>query len=73
MKCDRYYIGASRDPEVRLVRHNSRNVKATKNCRPYSLLKKKEFKTFPEALREEHKIKKMKSRIYIERLLTSEW
>jgi putative endonuclease len=72
-KCDRYYIGASEDPLKRLARHNAGQVTSTKNCRPYNLLKSKEFKTFSEALSEERRLKKMKSRVYIEKILKDNW
>jgi GIY-YIG catalytic domain. len=73
-KCNRYYVGSSKDPQIRLVeRHNKGYVLATKNCKPYVLKKVKEFDTEKEALEEERRIKRQKSRIYIEQLLEGYW
>ena len=73
-KCNRYYVGYSANPQVRLEqRHNLGKVKATKNCIPYQLIKMKEFNSEIEAIQEERRIKKMKSRKYIEQLIHIEW
>jgi len=72
-KCNRYYIGFSADVEARLTRHNSGMVKATTYCRPYVLMACKEFSTEIEARNEEKRIKKQKSRKYLERLITDNW
>ena len=74
IKCDRYYIGYSENPEKRLTeRHNKGAVTATKNCRPYELKAKKGFETEIMARKEEVRLKKMKSRKYIEYLLNGNW
>ncbi len=73
IKCDRYYVGYSTDVSARLLRHNKGMVTATKNCVPYEL---KAYKTFPtaiEAKQEEYRIKKMKSRKFIEILISGNW
>jgi putative endonuclease len=73
-KWDRYYIGYSEDPEKRLnTKHNMGYVRATKNCRPYILKKKKEFAGEKEAMAEERKLKKMKSRQYLEKIIEGNW
>jgi putative endonuclease len=73
-KCDRYYIGYSENPEKRLdERHNQGAVKATRNCSPYILKAKKGFATETEARKEEVRIKKMKSRKYLEQLILGKW
>jgi len=72
-KCNRYYIGYSADIQARLIRHNAGMVKATKNCIPYRLCASKEFGSELEARREELRIKKQKSRTYIEWLLAGNW
>lgn len=72
-KCNRYYVGYSSNVEQRLERHNQRKVTATKNCAPYIL---KAFKTFESeafAMAEERRIKKQKSRNYIESLIGGNW
>ncbi len=74
IKCNRYYIGYSANPILRLAeRHNAGKVKATKNCMPYQLIKMKEFDSELDAIQEERRIKKMKSRKYIEQLIHNEW
>ena len=72
-KCDRYYTGYTSNVSARLERHNNGIVKATKNCRPYVLKKQKSFLIETEARKEEYRIKKQKSRVYIEKLICSEW
>jgi putative endonuclease len=70
----RFYIGYSENPEKRLIeRHNAGKVKATRNFRPYVLLKKKYFETELEAMHEERRIKRMKSAVYIRKLVEGEW
>ena len=69
-KLKRYYVGFSENPQKRLQeRHNEGGVKATANGIPYILQATKKFRTKHEVRKEELKIKKMKSRIYIEQLI----
>ena len=72
-KCNRYYIGYSNDVHERIMRHNAGKVTATRNCRPYELKASKSFETELEARREEVRLKKMKSRIYLESLINGNW
>ena len=72
-KCNRYYVGYASDVELRLERHNKGMVTATKNCRPYILKAQKFFTTETEARKEESRIKKQKSRIYLEKLIHGNW
>jgi putative endonuclease len=73
-KIDRYYTGYSANPLLKLEeKHNKRRVKATKNGTPYILKVSKLFSTELEAIREERRIKKMKSRKYIEELINGNW
>ncbi len=53
--------------------HNKGKVKATKGGAPYRLIKHKGFTTEIEAIREEKRIKKMKSRKYIEQIIIGNW
>jgi len=74
IKCNRYYIGYSQDPEKRLSeRHNQGKVIATKNCKPYILKGFKKFESEQEAIHEERRLKKMKSSKYLEILLAGKW
>ena len=69
-KCDRYYIGYSENPEVRLAeRHNRGIVKVTRACYPYELKYARQFVTEAEAMAEERRLKRMKSRKYLEQLI----
>jgi len=72
-KCDRHYIGYASDIQARLIRHNAGLVTATKNCRPYIVSASKSFVTETEARKEEYRIKKQKSRKYIEYLIAGNW
>ena len=54
-------------------RHNQRRVLAAKNCSPYVLKKMKSFQSETEAIHEEKRLKKMKSRIYLEGLINGDW
>ncbi len=72
-KCDRYYIGYCADIPARLQRHNSGMVTATKNCRPYIIKATKTFYTEMEARKEELRLKKQKSRKYLEWLINGHW
>jgi len=72
-KCDRHYIGYCEDIALRLERHNSGMVTATRNCRPYILKASKTFETQLEARREEFRLKKQKSRKYLEGLIAGNW
>jgi len=72
-KCDRYYIGYTSEIIARLERHNTGNVAATRNCLPYQIEATKEFQSELEARREELRLKKQKSRKYLEWLITGNW
>ncbi len=73
IKCQRFYVGYSTDVAARLARHNKGMVTATKDCTPYELKAFKAFNSAIEAKQEEYKIKKMKSRKYIEFLVAGNW
>jgi putative endonuclease len=72
-KCDRCYIGFCSDIDARLERHNSGYVKATRNCRPYTIKALKAFATELEARKEELRLKKQKNRKYLEWLIAGNW
>ena len=70
---NRYYVGYCADVAIRLERHNSGSVTATKPYIPYALKAYKSFQTKLEAMREEARLKKKKSRKYLEYLIAGNW
>ena len=69
-KLDKYYIGSSLDKDERLLRHNRGAEKFTSTGMPWVIVYFEEFKTITEARKREYAIKKMKSRKYIESLIS---
>ncbi len=58
----RYYIGATRDVEARLMKHNSGLVYSSKRLGlPLVLIASREFDSMAEALQTERKLKKWKN------------
>jgi Predicted endonuclease containing a URI domain len=70
-KLNKYYVGACIDLERRLYEHNIGHSKFTSLGVPWELKYEKEFDTLSEAKEFERKIKKQKSRKYIEGLIAS--
>ncbi|UEG52314.1 GIY-YIG nuclease family protein [Mucilaginibacter daejeonensis] len=68
-KGGRYYIGHKADMDERSCRYNSGMVTATRNKGPWEVKYIETFTTKQEANARELYIKKMKSRVYIERLV----
>jgi putative endonuclease len=65
----KYYIGQTQNIDHRITYHNSGNNKSTKSGRPRELVFKKEFETRSESVQFESKLKRMKSRSFIESLM----
>ncbi len=68
-KLAKYYIGACIDLKRRLYEHNTGHSKFTSLAVPWVVKFTKEFPTLQEAKQYELKIKKMKSRKYIDELI----
>ena len=68
---DRYYVGSTENVESRLLRHNSKMVTSTKKYIPWLFVYTEQFLTRAEAVNRENQIKKMKSRKYIETLISN--
>ena len=66
---DRYYIGSCSDINSRLTRHNAGATASTKHGRPWKLMYSESFENKSDALKRELHLKKMKSRIFIEKLI----
>ena len=71
-KTGKYYVGATQELEIRLVRHNKGSTPSTKSGRPWKLVYSVQFGSKSEALAKEREIKSMKSRKYIEELIASQ-
>jgi putative endonuclease len=67
---DRYYVGSTEDIEARLKRHNSKMVPSTKKYGPWELVYTEFYSTRTEAFSWEQAFKSMKSRQYIEGLIS---
>ena len=70
-RLDKYYVGACTDLERRLYEHNIGHSKFTATGIPWKLVYQETFEDLKSAKARELKIKKMKSRKYIEGLISS--
>jgi len=68
-KLNKYYTGACTDLDRRLYEHNIGHSKFTSNGIPWIIKYSEQFDTLQEAKKWEMKIKKMKSRKYIENII----
>ena len=65
----RYYIGSTDDIERRLHEHNIGKNKSTKSGIPWEIKFSQTYNTLIEARKIEYKLKKLKSRVIIERII----
>jgi putative endonuclease len=70
-KTGRYYIGYTSDITCRLDKHNAGSTISTRSGRPWELVYSEEFREKTQAILREKEIKKKKSRVYIEKLISS--
>ena len=68
---DKFYIGATENPEERLKKHNSKNKGFTNQAQDWEIVFAQSFPTKSEALDYERQIKKWKSRKKIFQLIDS--
>lgn len=68
----KYYTGISQNPETRLNYYYNLEKGFTSRYRPWQIVFKKEYETKELAHRAEQKIKKWKSRIMIEKIISGE-
>ncbi len=66
-----YYTGYSEDPQRRLGYHNQGSTTSTKSGIPWKIVYTETFNTKSEAIKRERFIKRMKSRVFIEKLINS--
>jgi len=71
LKNNRYYVGHTSNIEKRLLQHNSGLTYSTRNHIPWKIVYQKEFNSKSIAQHFELKIKKMKSRQFIEKLIAN--
>jgi putative endonuclease len=69
---DRYYIGSTSDLARRLDRHNAGATPSTKSGRPWRIVYFEEFNNKSDAIKRENHVKRMKSRVYIEKLVKAD-
>jgi putative endonuclease len=70
-KLDKFYVGHTNNLIRRFHEHNSFQSSSTKSGTPWELVFSKEFYTNSEANKFELKIKSMKSRKYIEEMISN--
>ena len=68
---DKYYTGSCQDFGTRLLQHNAGRNKSTKGGVPWVLKYEEKYETNQEARKREAAIKKMKSRKFVEALISS--
>ena len=66
---NKYYVGSCQNIEQRIDDHLNSRSKYTKMAKDWELKYSESFTTRSESYRREMQIKKMKSRIYIEKLI----
>ncbi|MDA0987175.1 MAG: GIY-YIG nuclease family protein [Bacteroidetes bacterium] len=64
-----FYIGSTKNINLRIERHNQGWSRYTKTKTPWKIVYSEEFENKSEAIKREINIKKMKSRVYIENLI----
>jgi len=68
---NKYYVGSTTDLSRRLTEHNRGKEKFTKTGIPWLLVYSEFFEDLKQARQREIYVKKMKSKIFIERLISS--
>jgi putative endonuclease len=68
---NKFYVGASENPEERLKKHNAKNKGFTNQANDWQIVFLKSFDTKSEALAYEKQIKNWKSAIKIQKLISS--
>lgn len=68
---NRYYIGYSSNLEARLIRHNQKSKGFTGNTNDWKLVHTEHYNTKEEAQKRELQIKSWKSRIKIQKLIST--
>jgi len=69
-KVNKYYVGQTDNIDSRLKSHNSGISPYTKIANDWQLVYSESYQTRKEAIQRENEIKRKKSRLYIERLIS---
>ena len=69
---DQYYVGATNDLSVRILRHNAGHSLSTRKGIPWELKYSEVYLTKSESMKREAEIKRMKSRRYVEELIKNQ-
>lgn len=69
---ERYYIGSTIDLDRRLKEHNEGKTTSTRLTRPFKVVFVQEYETIQEARNMEYRLKKKKSRLIIEKIITTD-
>jgi len=69
---DKYYVGISQNPKLRLEYHNTIEKGFTSRYRPWKIVYTQEFRSRKEAVEVEQKIKGWKSKKMIVRIIAGE-
>jgi len=70
-KKNRYYVGSTEDIERRLVEHNRGHTEWTRAGIPWQLMASQEVPTLGEARSGERYLKKLKSRLILQKIIES--
>lgn len=65
----RFYVGSTNDLNRRIAEHNAGKTKSLQYLRPLQLVFHQEYQTLEQARRIEYKLKKLKSKVIIERII----
>ena len=66
-----FYIGSSKDPEKRLIKHNKPHKGYTARKQPWKLVYTEKYDTKTKALKREKFLKAQKSKVLIENLISN--
>ncbi|OGU72863.1 MAG: hypothetical protein A2V93_01835 [Ignavibacteria bacterium RBG_16_34_14] len=70
---DKFYTGISSDPNKILLYHNSIEKGFTARYRPWKIVFTLEMKSKEEAMKVEKRIKRMKSKVYLQKIISGEY
>ena len=69
IKTQRYYVGHTKDVNLRLIQHNAGKVRSTKSFVPWELIYMEELENKSEAYKREMQIKSYKGGVAFKKLL----